>query len=121
MARFHQKKAEELKEGLAAYLPDTIHHYNEIVDVISSKNIPLICMQYPLRSIAPLEKIFWTSHPVIFVENKINFETVLKQGSYFELFSDSFAGDFGHCTYRGNELIAQNLAQVILSEIVKKK
>lgn len=120
-AQKHQKRAELLQKEKSAYLPVTIRYYNEIVDVISLKSLPLICMQYPMRDIESLKDIFWLDYPIIFVENKTNFEEGLKEGDYFEFFSDSFAEDFGHCTYRGNNLIAKNLAEVILFEIFEKK
>jgi hypothetical protein len=31
-----------------------------------------------------------------------------------------FAGDFGHCTVKGNTLLAQNIADVILREVFNK-
>ena len=30
---------------------------------------------------------------------------------------DMFGGDFGHCTVKGNRLLAENVARVILKEI----
>jgi hypothetical protein len=31
-----------------------------------------------------------------------------------------FGGDFGHCTPKGNMLLAQNIADVILGEVFNK-
>ena len=55
-------------------------------------------------------------HPknIIFVENKENFEKALSTSNYFDYFYDNFAGDFGHCTLKGNLLIAQQLADIVL-------
>jgi hypothetical protein len=30
---------------------------------------------------------------------------------------DMFGGDFGHCTEKGNQLLAQNIADTILKEV----
>ena len=57
---------------------------------------------------------------VIFVDNERVFQEALKQGSYQEYFRDMFAGDFGHCTQKGNMLLAQNIADVILKEVFSK-
>lgn len=108
-------KAGVLRNQSEFYAPMTVDHYNEIVDILAARHIPVICMQYPLRDIEPLKKIFWKDYPIIFVENKKNFEAALEKIDYYKLFSDSFAGDFGHCTKKGNALIAQNLAEVLLS------
>ncbi|MEW5895730.1 MAG: tetratricopeptide repeat protein [Candidatus Omnitrophota bacterium] len=113
-SEYYMEKTASLAQKISAYLPQTVYNYNEIVRIAANYNIPVICMQYPLRSIDTLKKIFWLHQPAVFVENKVNFESALEEMNYFMLFSDSFAGDFGHCTRKGNELIAENLAQEIL-------
>ena len=97
------------------YSSYTIKNYNEIADIILDRGIPLICMQYPLRSVEPLKKILSGKKGIVFVENKKNFERVLRDSEYSKVFSDNFAGDFGHCTRLGNRLIAENLANTILN------
>lgn len=42
------------------------------------------------------------------------------KASYKEYFGDMFAGDFGHCTKKGNRLLAENIANVILKEVFGK-
>ena len=54
---------------------------------------------------------------IIFVENKKNFEEALETAEYSRYFFDNFGGDFGHGTRLGNELIARNLAGVIVTEV----
>ena len=51
-------------------------------------------------------------------KNKKNFEQALKAGSYSEYFYDTFAGDFGHCTLKGNRMISSQLADIILKDIL---
>ena len=74
-------------------------------------------MQYPLRGVESLKNILTSIKKIIFVENKSNFQEALKQAEYSNYFSDTFGGDFGHCTRMGNRLIAENLSNVILKEI----
>ena len=49
----------------------------------------------------------------IFRGNEENFKKALKEKKYFEIFIDSYCGEFGHCTDYGNKLIAKNLTKVI--------
>jgi len=113
MSRLLLQQGDTVRYQAEDYLPVTIHNYNEIIDLLAMRRIRVVCMQYPLRSIESLKKIFWTDYPILFVENKKNFEEALRTHAYTELFSDAFAGDFGHCRRKGNELIARNLAEVI--------
>ena len=48
---------------------------------------------------------------------KKNFKQAIKTHGYDAIFTDSFAGDFGHCTPRGNEILANQVAKVIRSNI----
>ncbi len=107
--------AKKYRKTVQRYVLTTEKNYNVIADVIRSKeNTQLIAMQYPIRKIEDLKKIFWSKDDIVFVENKFNFDQALKKQDYFELFSDYFAFDFGHCTRKGNRLIAQNMANTIL-------
>jgi len=57
---------------------------------------------------------------LFFVDNEQVFKEAVKKAGYKEYFKDMFAGDFGHCTQKGNELLAQNIADVILKDVFKK-
>ena len=48
---------------------------------------------------------------------KKNFEEALLGADYYEYFIDMFAFDFGHCSRKGNRLIAQNVAEIILKNM----
>jgi len=113
----YQKKYRQWQEKMQTYPPFTVRNYQDIVDIISSRGIKVICVQYPRRSIEPLKHMLGSSRQVIFVENKENFSKALAGSEYTRYFSDSFAGDFGHCTREGNHLIAQNLAEAIIREL----
>jgi tetratricopeptide (TPR) repeat protein len=118
-ATFYANKSNELRSRNEDYLPITIKNYNEIAEIIASHHAKMIVMQYPLRDIESLKKVFWSNTPIIFVENKTNFEQAVSEARYAKYFTDSFGGVFGHCTPRGNRLIAEHLADVILEQFIK--
>ena len=73
-----------------------------------------------MRSIESLKKIFEGQTGVIFVDNERIFKDAVKREGYKEYFKDMFGGDFGHCTPKGNRLLAENIADVILKEVFSK-
>jgi tetratricopeptide (TPR) repeat protein len=98
----------------------TVENYLELKGILDRSGIKLVCVQYPMRNIAPLKRIFENSKGVIFVDNESLFKEAVKQSSYEEYFRDMSNGDTGHCTQKGNDLLAQNIANVILREVFKK-
>ncbi len=91
----------------------TRFNYSRIVDLLRERGVTVIAMQYPTLSIEALRKILGEREDVIYVENRDNFEEALRHAPYREIFYDSFAGSFGHCTEAGEELIAANVARTI--------
>lgn len=65
--------------------------------------------------------MFSKDRDVVFVDNNSIFRRAVKKKGYAEYFTDMFAGDFGHCTRKGNELLARNIAEVILREVLTRK
>ncbi len=114
-AERYKDKAKEILKQIRRDVPLTIKNYNEIADIVLSRGIKFIAMQYPLRRVTHLKAILNNRTDIIFVENKTNFEQALKHSDYSEYFSDKFAFDFGHCTRKGNRLIAENLSSVIIN------
>jgi tetratricopeptide (TPR) repeat protein len=112
------KKAEGIRAKY--YNSMTWHNYQEVKRILDKRGIKLVCLQYPVRSIEPLKKIFEDEKGVIFVDNERIFKDALKKTSYKEYFTDMFGGDFGHCTRKGNRLLAENIANVILKEVFGK-
>ena len=98
----------------------TTVNYLKLKDMVLSRSLKLVCMQYPMRSIKTLKKIFDFNEKILFVNNEKIFKKVLLQGIYEDYFEDMFAGDFGHCTPKGNRLIAENVANLILKKILKQ-
>jgi hypothetical protein len=77
-------------------------------------------MGYPTMQIENFKKFFEGTdsiNKIYFVSNENNFKEALSKHSYYQIFRDSFAGTFGHCTDYGNELIAKNLAETIIKLI----
>ncbi|MDP3041331.1 MAG: hypothetical protein Q8N62_01155 [Candidatus Omnitrophota bacterium] len=108
---------EEANELIGRYYnPTTRSNYLKIREILNERGIKLVCVQYPVRSIWSLKKIFEGQDEVIFVDNEMIFKDVLKKGYYREYFTDMFGGDFGHCTLKGNRLLAENIARSILKE-----
>ena len=64
--------------------------------------------------------MFAATEDVVFVDNEQLFKEALHHMPYSELFTDNFGGDFGHATPKGNRLLAENIANVILKEIFER-
>ena len=96
------------------YSVDTIKNYRRIKKILDDRGIPLVCVQYPMRNIKPLKKIFADQQGIIFVDNEAIFKAAVNRGEYRAYFIDCFGGDFGHCTPAGNRLLAKNIANTFL-------
>jgi tetratricopeptide (TPR) repeat protein len=106
--------------GLEINAAVTVDNYRKLKKILDRKGIKLVCVQYPVRSVDPLKRIFEKDKDVIFVDNERVFKDAMRDSGYNEYFTDMFGGDFGHCTPKGNMLIAQNIADVILREVFNR-
>jgi len=109
------KMAEELRLNFPN--KKTYQLYKLILQKTVNLNTKIICMQYPVRSIESLKNMLKNEdyyNKIIFVSNEIIFKQMLKKYPYTDIFIDQFAGDFGHCTTLGNQLIAENVAKTII-------
>jgi tetratricopeptide (TPR) repeat protein len=78
------------------------------------RKITVVAMQYPMRSINDLSAILGhLSKDVVFIDNEHIFKSALKKEVFSAYFVDQFAGDFGHCTDKGNSLIAENIIHTL--------
>lgn len=118
LAQEYKKRRDELRFN--EYSTMTINNYRELKEILDRRAIRLVCVEYPVCSVEPLKKIFEGERGVVFVDNERVFKEALKRGSYTEYFRDLFGGDFGHCTPKGNRLLAENIANVILKEVFHK-
>ncbi|HTY45922.1 MAG TPA: tetratricopeptide repeat protein [Patescibacteria group bacterium] len=115
LAKEYAQKAGKLRSLYCD--PLTAKNYRRLKEVLDRKGIRLVCVQYPLRSIEPFRRIFeGDGEGVIFVDNEKIFRDAVKKDGYTAYFVDMFGGDFGHCTPRGNRLLAENIANAILKE-----
>ena len=114
-------KAKKFREEY--YSPMTYRNYQRLKEILTLKGIELVCVQYPTRNIGPLKKMLEPAEGIIFVDNEMLFKKALEKYGFEKYFDDSCYGDFGHCSKEGNMLLAENIADVILSQVflVKSK
>ena len=117
-----RKYGEEVRDlRLDFYSLITASNYQNLKAILDKRGIVYVCMQYPMRNVEPLKKIFQgNDEGVIFVDNEKVFKDEVTNYGRQNVFRDMFGGDFGHCTEKGNRLLAQNIAKVILKEVFGK-
>jgi len=115
LAQRYYKKTKEL--WLDWNSPVTTRNYHALKEILAKRKIKLVCVQYPMCSVGILKKIFEGQEGMIFVDNEKIFKEAVKREGYKEYFKDIFAGNFGHCTVKGNFLLAENIARAILKEV----
>ncbi|MCX5701580.1 MAG: tetratricopeptide repeat protein [Candidatus Omnitrophica bacterium] len=113
----YEEKAKQMSERF--YNPVTVNNYRRFKQILDRRKVKWICVQYPVRSIKPLKKIFEGEQGIFFVDNEEIFKTAVLREGYSKYFVDVFSGDFGHCTEKGNKLLAGNIAKVLLKEVYK--
>ncbi|MCA9398873.1 MAG: hypothetical protein KC618_03920, partial [Candidatus Omnitrophica bacterium] len=117
-AEYWYKKADDLRPGRVN--PVIRPYYLTVAETLLTSDARAIFMQYPLRNVTDIYPYLSPEYDLTkfyFIENKINFEEALKSSDYNNIFTDRFAGNFGHATAEGNRLIAENAAKVILKDI----
>lgn len=110
-------------ESLNIHYFDNPHigkNYLEIKKILDKHRILLVCVQYPMCNIRPLQGIFRNENGIIFVNNEKLFKENVAKTGYDDYFVDMFAGEFGHCNRKGNRLLAEHIADVILNELPKR-
>ena len=120
LSEAYERKANSLMDKY--YNPATVNSYRTLKRILDKRKIRLVSVQYPMRNIASLKKIFKEEMEgsIVFVDNEKIFKDAIKKEGYKEYFKDMFGGDFGHCTKKGNRLLAENIANTILKEIFGK-
>ncbi len=103
------------------YDPGTSENYQKLRGILKQRGIRYVCVQYPMRDLQSLKKIFGAdAEGIIFVDNEKIFKDAVQREGYAAYFGDMFAGDFGHCTEKGNRLLAQHIADTVLREAFDK-
>ncbi len=92
----------------------TEQNYRKLKEVVLSRDIELVYVQYPNLSAQSLKNMLGDTKGIILVDNEKSFKEAIGEESYESYFMDNFAGDFGHCTDKGNKLLARNIANAIL-------
>lgn len=95
--------------------PVTTENYRALWKRVHDGGIPLVAVQYPIRRLDPLRDTLAPASDVVFVDNERTFKDALVGRPYTEIFTDLFAGDFGHLTPEGNRLLAANVAEAVLT------
>ncbi|MDD5630180.1 MAG: tetratricopeptide repeat protein, partial [Elusimicrobia bacterium] len=117
-ARRYERKTAELRSRAN---PMTARNYRRLKELLDTKGVRLVCVQYPMMSVEPLRRIFGDSaEPPLLVDNEAVFREAVRRESYAAYFRDLFGGDFGHCTPKGNQLLADNIAQAILRSYFRR-
>jgi tetratricopeptide (TPR) repeat protein len=98
----------------------TRNSYQKLKEILDGRGIRLVCVQYPLRGAEPLKKTFRSREGIIFIDNEKIFKDAVAKAGYKEYFEDIFAGDFGHCTPKGNRLLAEKIARAVIKELFNR-
>jgi hypothetical protein len=101
--------------------PRTQRNYRDLAARLRQRGIPLVAVQYPLRDLGSLEAVLAGRDGVVLVDNEEVFRDALRRAPYDDIFVDQFAGDFGHLSREGNRLLAENVAQKIMSEVLPRR
>lgn len=114
----YNNKANEVR--LNKYNPIMRYNYLRLRDMLAGRGIRWIVVQYPLRAVQQLKNILGEGNlNMIYVDNEDIFRTAVDKEGYDYYFVDAGAGDFGHCTPKGNKILAENIAKTIISKWFK--
>jgi len=113
MEERYRGKADDLQAQY--YHPMTRRNYLDLRAILERHGVALVCVQYPRRDVEPLKRIFSESAGLVFVDNRASFEKQLQTAEYEEIFCDNLYGDIGHGTKRGNRLLAENVAEALVT------
>jgi tetratricopeptide (TPR) repeat protein len=88
-------------------------NYERLWAKLTERGIPLLAVQYPLRTASSLKRS--VPHGVRVVDNERSFEQRILEEGYSAVFWDACYGDFGHATRSGNRLLAENVAPALIA------
>jgi len=109
-----------VKNGNKYFTCRTRYNYNKLRNILHKNNIKLLCVQYPTLELQPLKDLLESTDDVVFADNEKVFKDAVSREGYDAYFLDHLADTFGHCTYKGNRLLADNIADVIISKYFSK-
>lgn len=120
VAALYQNRGLAVTADDRPYEEITRYHYRKLFEILKSRGIAYVAMQYPLLPVSDLMSYFEGIEDrasVRFVSNVEIFTEALTTKQYDELFVDRFAGNFGHTTKIGSILIAESAASAILAAV----
>ena len=89
-------------------------NYRKLQSVVLASGAVLVAMQYPMLDSVGLEQMVEPSDRTLILVNASNFRRAVGADGLGTYFTDMFGGSFGHCTRKGNRLLAQNAAESVL-------
>ncbi len=91
-------------------------NYRRLKEIVLGRGIQLVCAQYPLAPVSELIGMVGEHDGITFVDNERVFREAVQARSYEYYFFHIFPGQiFGHCTPRGNRLLAENIARALIA------
>ena len=97
---------ESERESLKNY---TITNTKYIIRKSLQSNAKVFIMQYPMRQISYISEIYGDSKSLKYIDNEQSFKKAVSSKGFEAIFSDSFAGDFGHMTKAGHDILTDNI------------
>lgn len=100
-------------------------NYRSIARLALEAGGQFVAVQYPTLPLSSLKSHFSEdpalSEKVVFVSNEENFNSLLAQRRFEEVFKDRFRGSWGHTTPLGHEAIARAVFAAVLPVVRKTK
>lgn len=94
----------------------TQSNLKSIYERILDSGSKLYLLNYPLRPIAPQVHLFKDLEITGYIENINNFNLLIKQRGRDNIFTDYFAGDFGHVGDLGNQAIVEQIMKALFTK-----
>lgn len=97
-----------------------LYNYRKLNQILRERGIRLVAVQYPMRDIETLRQTLNYDDYVVYVDNQATLQEAKGSESYYEYFVDRTFGDFGYATAQANSLIAENIANTMLTQLGMK-
>lgn len=113
-----EQELREVEWANRSVLGTTRKNYRAAVEILRRHEIRIVAMQYPMRSIGLLRNVLNAADDVTFVDNQAVFQEAVGRLGFKALFWDRFAGDFGHLTRKGNDLLSRHLIRTVFDPLL---